>query len=87
MYFQSTRKELYEKYKSLWQTLSESKKLRYIRMAIEAKKKYDVRLAFAFFLQMQNFANIGVRGGGLEDCSPPKAWKLEIWKKIIGFIF
>ena len=45
---QSTRKELYEKYKSLWQTLSDSKKLRYIKMAIEAKKKYDVCLAFVF---------------------------------------
>jgi len=49
VYFQATRKELYEKYKSLWQTLSDSKKLRYIKMAIEAKKKYDVRLAFVFF--------------------------------------
>jgi len=48
-YFQATRKELYEKYKSLWQTLSDSKKLRYIKMAIEAKKKYDVRLAFVIF--------------------------------------
>jgi len=34
----------------LWQTLSDSKKLRYIKMAIEAKKKYDVRSAFIFSL-------------------------------------
>ena len=45
---QVTRKELYEKYKSLWQTLSDSKKLRYIKMAIDAKKKYDVCLAVVF---------------------------------------
>jgi len=41
-----TRKELYEKYKNSWQTLSDNKKLKYIKMAIEAKKKYDVSLAF-----------------------------------------
>jgi len=39
---QVTRKELYEKYKNVWQNLSDSKKLKYIKIAIEAKKKYDV---------------------------------------------
>ena len=42
---QVTRKVLYEKYKHLWQTLSDSKKLKYIKLAIDAKKKYDVRSA------------------------------------------
>ena len=44
-----TRKELYEKYKNLWQNLNDSKKLKYIKMAIEAKKKYDVRFVFVVF--------------------------------------
>ena len=56
--FQVTRKELYEKYKSLWQTLSDSKKLRYIKMAIEAKKKYDVRSTFVYFPLEKNFAEL-----------------------------
>jgi len=43
---QATRKELYEKYKNVWQNLNDNKKLKYIKMAIEAKKKYDVCLAF-----------------------------------------
>ena len=53
---QVTRKELYEKYKSLWQTLSDSKKLRYIKMAIDAKKKYDVCLAVVFIKTLQSKA-------------------------------
>lgn len=36
-----TRKELYEKYKRIWQSLNDLKKLKYIKLAIEAKKKYD----------------------------------------------
>jgi hypothetical protein len=37
---------LYEKYKTAWQTLAENKKLKYIKLAIEAKKKYDVSNVF-----------------------------------------
>ena len=43
-----TRKVLYEKHKRLWQTLSDSKKLKYIKLAIDAKNKYDVRFCSVF---------------------------------------
>lgn len=40
--FQLSRKQLYEKFKSQWFEFGENKKLKYIKLAIEAKEKYDV---------------------------------------------
>lgn len=40
--FQVSRKQLYEKFKSQWFAFGENKKLKYIKLAIEAKEKYDV---------------------------------------------
>ena len=40
---QQSRRELYVKYQDKWmKKLSDKKKWKYIEMAIEAKKKYDV---------------------------------------------
>lgn len=37
-----SRKQLYEKFKSQWIAFGENKKLKYIKLAIEAKEKYDM---------------------------------------------